>query len=164
MLNNCTDKRPASRRLALMNAGLRGLMPLALLGLASSAMAASTVEVHSDPNCGCCGAWVEHLEANGFEVDHQRHNDVRGVKIAQGVTPELASCHTAMVDGYVIEGHVPADDIKALLEERPEVAGLAVPGMPHGSPGMETGRVDDYAVVSWTRDRQPPEIFREYLQ
>ena len=163
MLNHCTDKRPVSRRPSLI-AGLRGLMPLALLGLASSAMAASTVEVHSDPNCGCCGAWVEHLEANGFEVDHQRHNDVRGVKIAQGVTPELASCHTAMVDGYVIEGHVPADDIKALLEERPEVAGLAVPGMPHGSPGMETGRVDDYAVVSWTRDRQPPEIFREYLQ
>ncbi|MFO7910309.1 DUF411 domain-containing protein [Halomonas sp. BLK-85] len=127
-------------------------------------MAASSVEVHSDPNCGCCGAWVEHLEDNGFEVDHQRHNDVRGVKIEQGVTPELASCHTAMVDGYVIEGHVPAEDIKTLLEERPDVAGLAVPGMPHGSPGMETGRVDDYAVLSWTRDRQPPEIFSEYTQ
>ncbi|NOG30762.1 DUF411 domain-containing protein [Halomonas sp. TBZ9] len=139
-------------------------MPLALAGLTTSTMAASTVEVHSDPNCGCCGAWVEHLEANGFEVDHQRHNDVRGVKIEQGVTPQIASCHTAIVDGYVIEGHVPADDIKALLKERPEVAGLTVPGMPHGSPGMETGREDDYAVLSWTRDSQPPEIFREYLQ
>lgn len=164
MSNYCTDKRPASGKSTLVNAGLRCLMPLALLSLTTSAMAASTVEVHSDPNCGCCGAWVEHLEDNGFKVDHQRHNDVRGVKIEQGVTPDLASCHTAMVDGYVIEGHVPADDIKALLEERPDVAGLAVPGMPHGSPGMETGRVDDYAVVSWTRDRQPPEIFREYIQ
>ena len=164
MSHNCTDNRPPTRRPALLDAGLRCLVPLALLGLTTSAMAASSVEVHSDPNCGCCGAWVEHLEDNGFEVDHQRHNDVRGIKIEQGVTPELASCHTAMVDGYVIEGHVPAEDIKTLLEERPDVAGLAVPGMPHGSPGMETGRVDDYAVLSWTRDRQPPEIFSEYTQ
>ncbi|WP_404413616.1 DUF411 domain-containing protein [Vreelandella aquamarina] len=164
MSHNCTDNRPPTRRPALLDAGLRCLVPLALLGLTTSAMAASSVEVHSDPNCGCCGAWVEHLEDNGFEVDHQRHNDVRGVKIEQGVTRELASCHTAMVDGYVIEGHVPAEDIKTLLEERPDVAGLAVPGMPHGSPGMETGRVDDYAVLSWTRDRQPPEIFSEYTQ
>jgi len=133
-------------------------------GMATSAMAASTIEVHSDPNCGCCGAWVEHLEANGFDVDHQRHGDVRSVKIAQGVTPELASCHTAIVDGYVIEGHVPASEIQRLLEEQPDIAGLSVPGMPHGSPGMETGRVDDYAVVSWTRDNREPEIFREYLK
>lgn len=159
MTNDGSDKRPA-----LINVGLRCLAPLALVGWASSAMAASSVEVHSDPNCGCCGAWVEHLEANGFEVDHKRHNNVRGVKIELGLEPELASCHTAIVDGYVIEGHVPADDIKALLKERPEVAGLAVPRMPHGSPGMETGRVDDYAVLSWTRDRQPPEIFSEYTQ
>lgn len=164
MLNNCANKQSVTLLPAIMAAGSRYLMPLALVGLTTSVMAASTVEVHSDPNCGCCSAWVAHLEANGFEVDHHRHNDVRGVKIEQGVLPELASCHTAIVDGYVIEGHVPADDIKALLNERPEVAGLAVPGMPHGSPGMETGRVDDYAVLSWTRDMQPPEIFREHIQ
>ncbi|MGY4876965.1 DUF411 domain-containing protein [Vreelandella aquamarina] len=142
----------------------RWLLPLMVSGMATSVMAASTVEVHSDPNCGCCSAWVDHLEANGFDVDHQRHSDVRGVKIAQGVAPELASCHTAIIDGYVIEGHVPASDIQRLLEEQPDIAGLSVPGMPHGSPGMETGRVDDYAVVSWTHDNRAPEIFREYLK
>ena len=159
MSHACTVKWLSARQYRL-----RWLFALMLSGMTTSAMAASTIQVHSDPNCGCCEAWVEHLEANGFDVDHQHHRDVSGVKIAQGVTPELASCHTAVVDGYVIEGHVPASDIQRLLEERPDVAGLSVPGMPHGSPGMETGRVDDYAVVSWTRDAREPDIFREYLK
>ena len=127
-------------------------------------LAAPTIDVHSDPNCGCCGAWVSHLEEAGFDVNHHRDGDVRAIKMANGVPPELASCHTAMVDGYVIEGHVPASDIQRLLEEQPEVVGLTVPGMPHGSPGMETGRVDDYAVLSWTRNASPPAIFSEYTQ
>lgn len=135
-----------------------------LLAASFPVFAAPTVDVHSDPNCGCCGAWVEHLESQGFEVNHHRDGDLREIKIANGVTPELASCHTALVEGYVIEGHVPASDIKRLLEERPDVAGLSVPGMPHGTPGMETGRVDDYAVLSWRDENQPPEIFREYTQ
>lgn len=126
--------------------------------------AAPVIEVHSDPNCGCCGNWVAHLEEHGFEVNHHRDGDLRDIKMANGVTPELASCHTAIIDGYVIEGHVPASDIQRLLEERPEVVGLTVPGMPHGSPGMETGRVDDYAVLSWTRNDSPPAIFSEYTQ
>ncbi|MBR2513942.1 MAG: DUF411 domain-containing protein [Halomonas sp.] len=129
-----------------------------------SALAAPTIDVHSDPNCGCCGDWVAHLEEAGFDVNHHRDGDLREIKMANGVTPELASCHTAIVDGYVIEGHVPASDIKRLLEERPDVVGLTVPGMPHGSPGMETGRVDDYAVLSWTRNDSPPAIFSEYTQ
>ncbi|WP_416337859.1 DUF411 domain-containing protein [Halovibrio sp. HP20-59] len=135
-----------------------------MLAAAFPVFAAPTVDVHSDPNCGCCGAWVEHLEAQGFEVNHHRDGDLREIKIANGVTPELASCHTALVDGYVIEGHVPASDIKRLLEEQPDVVGLSVPGMPHGTPGMETGRVDDYAVLSWRDENQTPEIFREYTQ
>ncbi|PAU73736.1 DUF411 domain-containing protein [Vreelandella alkaliphila] len=129
-----------------------------------NALAAPTVDVHSDPNCGCCSDWVSHLEEAGFEVNHQRDGDLRSIKIVNGVPPELASCHTALIDGYVIEGHVPASDIKRLLEEQPEVVGLTVPGMPHGSPGMETGRVDDYAVLSWTRNDSTPTIFSEYTQ
>ncbi|HSP31596.1 MAG TPA: DUF411 domain-containing protein [Halomonas sp.] len=130
----------------------------------SLTFAAPVIDVHSDPNCGCCGNWVAHLEEHGFDVNHHRDGDLREIKKANGVTPELASCHTALIEGYVIEGHVPAADIKQLLEERPEVAGLSVPGMPHGSPGMETGRVDDYAVLSWRRDQQTPEIFSDYTQ
>lgn len=136
----------------------------ALIAYSLSAFATSTVEVHSDPNCGCCSDWVAHLEDAGFEVNHHRDEDVRAIKVANGIPPQLASCHTAFVEGYVIEGHVPASDIQRLLDERPDVAGLAVPGMPHGSPGMETGRVDDYAVLSWTHNARPPAIFSEYVQ
>ncbi|PMR69257.1 DUF411 domain-containing protein [Halomonas heilongjiangensis] len=123
---------------------------------------APQVEMHKDPNCGCCSAWAEHLEAEGFEVRVHETRDMRAVKLEHGVTPELASCHTAVVDGYVIEGHVPAADIRRLLEERPDVAGLAVPGMPHGSPGMETGRFDDYAVLGWHHDDRTPTVFSDY--
>lgn len=124
---------------------------------------ATVVEMYQDPNCGCCGAWAEHLEAEGFEVRRHPTADMREVKIAHGVAPELASCHTALVEGYVIEGHVPAADIRRLLEEGSELAGLAVPGMPHGSPGMETGRHDDYAVLGWHHDDRTPDIFNEYV-
>ncbi|MCC5904426.1 MAG: DUF411 domain-containing protein [Halomonas sp.] len=140
------------------------LSGFSLSALSFSALAAPTVDVYSDPNCGCCGAWVSHLEDAGFNVNHHRDGDLRAIKIANGVPPELASCHTAIVDGYVIEGHVPAADIKRLLEEQPDAVGLAVPGMPHGSPGMETGRVDDYAVLSWSRSERTPAIFSEYTQ
>ncbi|CAH1042128.1 DUF411 domain-containing protein [Halomonas sp. TD01] len=129
-----------------------------------NALAAPTIDVHSDPNCGCCSSWVSHLEEAGFDVNHHRDGDLRSIKMANGVPPELASCHTAIVEGYVIEGHVPASDIQQLLEEQPEVVGLTVPGMPHGSPGMETGRVDDYAVLSWTRNDSTSAIFSEYTQ
>ncbi|AMD02417.1 hypothetical protein LOKO_03373 [Halomonas chromatireducens] len=98
----------------------------------------------------------------GFEVRQHKTRDMRSVKMEHGVTPELSSCHTALIDGYVIEGHVPAADIKRLLEERPEVVGLTVPGMPHGSPGMETGRYDDYAVLTWQHEDRTPAIFSEY--
>ncbi|WP_249976831.1 DUF411 domain-containing protein [Vreelandella olivaria] len=144
---------------------LTKLLSGSLLAIVSlNALAASGIEVHSDPNCGCCGAWVDHLEEEGFTVNHHRRDDLRAFKASNGVPPALASCHTAIVDGYVIEGHVPASDIQRLLDERPEVVGLAVPGMPHGSPGMETGRVDDYAVLSWTDTDSGPDIFSEYTQ
>lgn len=143
---------------------VKGLVGSLLAAYSLSALAAPTIDVHSDPNCGCCSAWGSHLEEAGFTVNHHRDGDLRSVKVANNVPAELASCHTAIVDGYVIEGHVPAADIKRLLEEQPDVIGLTVPGMPHGSPGMETGRVDDYAVLSWTRNDSIPAIFSEYTQ
>lgn len=100
---------------------------------------APVIRVVKSPTCGCCSAWIKHLEAEGFWVDAQNTDDMTPIKNAAGVPRELRSCHTASVDGYVIEGHVPAADIKRLLAERPDATGLSVPGMPTGSPGMEYG-------------------------
>ena len=135
-----------------MNRFQKLALTLGLAGLAFAPTAAAElplVTVYKSPSCGCCSEWVTHLEHNGFPV---KAVDLRGldrIKAMAGVTPQLASCHTANVNGYVIEGHVPAGDIKRLLAAKPDVRGLAVPGMPHGSPGMETGRVDRYQVLSF---------------
>lgn len=110
------------------------------------------VEVYMTPTCGCCGAWVEHLRDNGFEVTTHTRNDLSAIKREAGLTPELASCHTARVEGYAIEGHVPADDIRRLLEEKPAARGLTVPGMPMGSPGMEGPYRDSYDTLLYRED------------
>ncbi|MBL8670755.1 MAG: DUF411 domain-containing protein [Alphaproteobacteria bacterium] len=96
------------------------------------------VRVYRDPGCGCCGAWAEHLAAAGFDVSVLARDDMATVKRDSGVPDALASCHTAHVGGYVVEGHVPADDIKRMLRERLPIVGLSVTGMPVGSPGMES--------------------------
>ncbi|MFN3347355.1 DUF411 domain-containing protein [Pseudorhodoplanes sp.] len=118
-----------------------------LLGLAASvsillfspgrSYANLKITVNKDPNCGCCDAWVEHLRSAGFATETLDSAAINRVKAKLGVPRELASCHTAEVDGYVIEGHVPASAIRRLLAERPQAKGLAVPNMPVGSPGME---------------------------
>ena len=126
--------------------------PLLLLAACSGAAQAATYTMLRDPSCGCCTNWADHmredLEAEVAVVDHP---DMSAVKDQHEVPPPLRSCHTMIVDGYVIEGHVPAADIARLLEERPEgVRGLAVPGMPIGSPGMEMGdRTQPYQVVAF---------------
>jgi hypothetical protein len=107
------------------------------------------VVVSKDPSCGCCSGWVDHLKAAGFAVEVHETAGINRVKARLGVPDDLASCHTAEVGGYVIKGHVPADAIKRLLAEKPQAKGLAVPGMPVGSPGMEVEGVenDTYDVV-----------------
>lgn len=102
-----------------------------------------------DPSCGCCGAWIDHMRAAGFPVEVVEAADMNRVKARLGVPRELASCHTAEVAGYVLEGHVPADAVLRLLAEKPQARGLAVPGMPVGSPGMEVEGAppDTYEVV-----------------
>lgn len=101
------------------------------------------VTVYKTATCGCCSQWIEHLRANGFTVEHQDVSDsqLTAISMQSGVTDQVASCHTAHVDGYTVVGHVPADDIKRLLREKPDVLGISVPGMPMGSPGMEQGGV-----------------------
>lgn len=130
-------------------------------GAQAEAAAASAADVRSEtlvvyksPTCGCCSAWVEHVQEAGFEVEVHDVPNVQPVKDEHGLPGHLGSCHTALVGGYVVEGHVPADVIRRLLAERPDVAGIAVPGMPMGSPGMEvpSGRTDPYDVMAFTRD------------
>lgn len=111
-----------------------------------SVSAGETVEVYKSPTCGCCSKWVDHLKDHGFTVnEHDVGN--KEARARAGISPSLGSCHTALVNGYAIEGHVPARDIKRLLRERPKAVGLAVPDMPHGSPGMEGARNDPYDVL-----------------
>jgi hypothetical protein len=136
-----------------------------LLTLASSAGAdekTQDIKVYKSPNCGCCGDWVKHLEDNDFDVAVHNTQNLNPIKAEAGLTPALASCHTAFVDGYVIEGHVPASDIRRLLEQRPQALGLAVPGMPIGSPGMEMGdRKDPYQVILFN-DQGQSRVFASY--
>jgi hypothetical protein len=112
------------------------------------------ITVHRDAYCGCCHLWVEHLRTEGFQVDDRVEDDMGTVKQRLGIAPEHASCHTARIDGYVVEGHVPASDIRRLLEERPRIHGLVLPGMPIGSPGMEVEGVEAeaYTVLALGHD------------
>jgi hypothetical protein len=108
------------------------------------------VVVYKDPNCGCCTLWGKHMEQAGFSMTYVNSPDMPGIRTKNRVPTTLQSCHTAVVDGYVVEGHVPAADVKRLLASKPKVAGIAVPGMPIGSPGMEQGsRKQSYAVMSF---------------
>ena len=99
-----------------------------------------SIEVYKSPQCGCCEKWIAHLEQNGFKVVAHNEENMSAIKSKFNIAPELQSCHTAVINGYFIEGHVPAQDIKKLLAEKPAIKGLAVPGMPSGAnvPGMET--------------------------
>ena len=121
----------------------------AFLGQSGPADTVASIHVYKSPTCGCCVKWVEHLEEAGFEVTVEDVNDVVAVKTAMGVPGDLGSCHTATVGDYVIEGHVPAENIKELLADAPDVAGLAVPGMPIGSPGMEGPNARPYDVLAF---------------
>jgi hypothetical protein len=118
--------------------------------------------VYKSPTCGCCGKWITHMEENGFKVKAVDMIEMNIVKEKYGITRNLASCHTAIIDGYYIEGHVPAADVKRLLAEKTDSKGLTVPGMPVGSPGMEMGdRVDSYQVLSVKSDGST-EVFNQY--
>jgi hypothetical protein len=132
------------------------------LGLTLALHAAGPeITVYKSATCGCCGKWVEHLKANGFQATVHEVANVDEYKRQHGVPEELTSCHTAVVEGYTIEGHVPATDILRLLKERPAAKGLAVPGMPLGSPGMEAPRKQAYDVLLFTESGKTS-VFQHY--
>jgi hypothetical protein len=125
------------------------------VSLTSRAQTPVTVNVYKSASCGCCSSWVEHMRAAGFQMVTHDTEDFDGVKKKNRVPADLTSCHTAVVGGYVIEGHVPADIVKRLLAEKPNVIGLAVPGMPVGAPGMEVpGQSTPYAVLTFDQTGQ----------
>ena len=150
-----------SRRMILIG-GTAMLAASPLKALAQGAGPA--IHVMKDPNCGCCSAWIEILENDGFAVTTERSLGtlLMRYKLENGIPQEMASCHTGSIEGYMIEGHVPVADIRRLLEERPEAVGLAVPGMPYGSPGMgpESER-EAYEVLLIRRDGST-EVFTRY--
>jgi hypothetical protein len=121
------------------------ILPFLLVPLL--AQAAALVEVYKSPYCGCCEEWIQHLRKNGFEVKTHDVNDVPAARQKLGMPERLGSCHTAKVGGYLVEGHVPAADIKRMLKEKPKAIGIAVPGMPPGSPGMESSRPKPYDTL-----------------
>jgi len=140
---------------------LRTVLAMCFALIVSSPSLAATegplsIEVWKSPTCGCCGKWVEHLEANGFAVKAKNTSSAMldRIKRQAGIEEKLASCHTGLIDGYAIEGHVPAEDIKRLLKERPDAIGLSVPNMPIGSPGMEQpgGETEPYDVLLVKKD------------
>ncbi|MBB1605887.1 MULTISPECIES: DUF411 domain-containing protein [unclassified Pseudomonas] len=132
---------------------MRRILLLAAL-LAGTAQAAQplTIDVHRDVNCGCCKDWIKHLQANGFTVNDHVEADMSAVKTRLGVPYTMGSCHTGVIDGKFVEGHVPASEVLK-LRERADLVGAAVPGMPMGSPGMEMGgRYDAYQVLGLGKD------------
>jgi hypothetical protein len=131
---------------------------LAAIAMSHSAIAQTKaaarphMSVYKTPTCGCCGKWVEHVQANGFAATATNLPDLAEIKAKHKVPARLQSCHTSLVGGYVIEGHVPAEDIKRLLRERPAIVGLAAPGMPAGSPGMDVPNSPAYDVLAFDRN------------
>lgn len=122
------------------------------------------ITVYRSPSCSCCEGWIEHLKQNNFTIKDMPTEDMAALKTKYGVNDEMASCHTAIVNGYIVEGHVPADDIKMLLKTKPKVVGISVPQMPSGTPGMEMGgRKDPYNVMSFDAENHTS-VFKSYME
>ena len=154
----------AAPRLVRAAPGAAGTTPAAATATTAAGTTATPVEIWKDPSCGCCHDWIEHMQSHGFSFTvHDTGNNA--VRAQLGLPQKLGSCHTALVGGYLIEGHVPASDVRALLKQKPKALGLAVPGMPVGSPGMDGAvygnRRDPYDVLLVARDGST-RIFKSY--
>lgn len=124
----------------------------------------TAITVYRSMTCSCCGKWLEHLKQNNFTIKDVPTEDMQAIKTKYGVSEKMASCHTAIVDGYVVEGHVPADDIRAMLKTKPNIVGIAVPEMPSGTPGMEMGgKKDPYNVMSFDAENHN-QVFKSHTE
>jgi hypothetical protein len=152
----CGQSRPDARAASATHTEVAAQAPStahAHAAVAGDAAELPVIHIYKTPTCGCCGDWVDHVEQAGFRTEVQDLPNLTAIKQRTGVPQHLASCHTSLVGDYVVEGHVPASTIRRLLAEKPAIAGIAVPGMPIGSPGMEHGdHKDPYDVIAFTRD------------
>ena len=141
------------RQLSLASLGLGILLALGANVWMAAQAPKPQMTVYKSSTCGCCSKWVEHMQANGFDVKAIDVDDIDKVKRERGVPADAASCHTAIVNGYIVEGHVPADAVMKVLKEKPAIAGIAVPGMPMGSPGMEVpgGQKEAFNIVAFDK-------------
>jgi hypothetical protein len=144
-----TSARPSADSAASRQGAAPDAPATAVAATATAVPGEPTLVVYKTPTCGCCRGWVSAMEKAGFKVETHDVDDLAPTKHAAGVPDELQACHTARIGGYVVEGHVPAADIRRLLAERPDIAGIAAPGMPMGSPGMEGGSKEPYDVVTF---------------
>ena len=139
-----------------------GMAAILLTTGSAIGVAGPAITIYKNPNCGCCQSWAAHLDANGFETTTVETDNLTKIKQQHDVPRDMTSCHTALIGDLVIEGHVPASDIVAYLENpQAGTIGLSVPGMPHGAPGMETGRKDDFQVIIFSDDGEQ-DIFHAY--
>lgn len=136
-------------------AGLATLLALATPAIAEPIKAT----LYKDPQCGCCEGYAAYLRANGFEVDVKPTNDLGEISSKAGVPEQLQGCHTTFIDGYVVDGHVPADTVRKLLSEKPAIAGITLPGMPTGSPGMVGAKTKKFVIYAVTKDGKAPTIY-----
>jgi hypothetical protein len=121
-----------------------------------------SMTVYRSPACGCCGIWVEHAKKHGFQITDIKTDDMASIKQKYNISSDLESCHTTIINGYVTEGHIPADDIKRFLQEKPDMIGLSVPGMPLGTPGMESGdKKQPFAVFAFNKTGTP-QVYKQY--
>jgi len=141
------------RQLSLASLALGTLLALGANVWMAAQAPKPQMTVYKSSTCGCCSNWVAHMKANGFDVKAIDVDDIDKVKRERGVPADATSCHTAIVNGYIVEGHVPADAVQKMLKEKPAIAGIAVPGMPMGSPGMEVpgGQKDAYNIVAFDK-------------
>jgi len=154
MSKNETETAKAPLAFGKIAAGMIAIATITIGGflMIQKPISAADIVVYKSPTCGCCKDWVSHMRENGYTVEVHNQTDLSTIKSEMGVPRNMQSCHTAKVDGYVIEGHVPADLIGKMLKEKPSIQGLAVPGMPMGSPGMEGPRKDPYDVLTFNAD------------
>jgi len=137
---------------------------LMLSNIPTQAEETTAITVYRSPTCSCCGKWIEYLKQNNFTIKDVPTEDMQAIKTKYGVSEKMASCHTAIVDGYVVEGHVPADDIRAMLKTKPNIVGIAVPEMPSGTPGMEMGgKKDPYNVMSFDAENHY-QVFKAHTE
>ncbi|MFP3920461.1 MAG: DUF411 domain-containing protein [Dichotomicrobium sp.] len=148
--------------MVVLVAAMAGIHPEAAADQSMRSQSLPVVEMTKHPNCGCCTKWADHMREAGFKVEVTETERMWGVKRMAGVPKDLDSCHTAKIGGYIVEGHVPAEDVKRLLRSSPDVRGLSVPGMPIGSPGMEVGdQTEPYDVLTFDAEGETT-VFQSY--